>query len=295
MTLAALMYTLTGAVVRHLADSYSVFEVGFFRSIVAVAILLPAVCGFRVRRIREVLRTDRFSMHLLRTGLSYVGIMAWFYGVSRIPLSDYYALQFLTPLFTMAGAALLLGEATRLRNWLAVLVGFAGAMVIVRPGFAEVGFGTLAALGAALVFASVNNAARVLSRTDSATHHRRLGQPDPDPVVAASGASRMGHADMGRPALALLRGPDRDGGAVRDHPGGGDGRGTDHPAARFRPAAVRRRARLDRLRRRLRSLDLGRRGDHLRRRVLRAPQGEEIVATRSFRWKSAAVPIGKLA
>ena len=169
MTLAALMYTLTGAVVRHLADSYSVFEVGFFRSIVAVAILLPAVCGFRVRRIREVLRTDRFSMHLLRTGLSYVGIMFWFYGVSRIPLSDYYALQFLTPLFTMAGAALLLGEATRLRNWLAVIVGFAGAMVIVRPGFAEVGLGTLAALGAALVFASVNNAARVLSRTDSAT------------------------------------------------------------------------------------------------------------------------------
>ena len=68
MTLAALMYTLTGAVVRHLADSYSVFEVGFFRSIVAVTILLPAVCGFRVARMRAALKTERFPMHLLRTG-----------------------------------------------------------------------------------------------------------------------------------------------------------------------------------------------------------------------------------
>lgn len=169
MTLAALMYTVTGAIVRHLADSYSVFEVGFFRSIVAVTILLPAICGFSARRVREAFRTERLGMHFLRTGLSYAGIMCWFYGVSRIPLSDYYALQFLTPLFTMAGAALLLGEATRLRNWLAVFVGFAGALVIVRPGFAEIGLGTLAAVGAALVFASVNNTARVLSRTDSAT------------------------------------------------------------------------------------------------------------------------------
>ncbi len=199
MTLAALMYTLTGAVVRHLADSYSVFEVGFFRSIVAVTILLPAVCGFSARRLRDAFRTERFPMHLLRTVLSYVGIMFWFYGVSRIPLSDYYALQFLTPLFTMAGAALLLGEATRFRNWLAVLVGFAGAMVIVRPGFVEVGLGTMAALGAALVFASVNNAARVLSPHGLRDHHRRLGQPDPDSAFAGARASRLGHADMDRP------------------------------------------------------------------------------------------------
>ncbi len=168
MTMAALMYTVTGAIVRHLAASYSVFEVGLFRSLVAVAIVLPLASGFSRRRMREALGTKRFPMHLLRSVLGYAGIMCWFYSVSRIPLTDYYALQFLTPLFTMAGAALLLGERTRPENWLAVLAGFAGAMVIVRPGLIEVSLGTLAALGAALLFASVNNAARVLSRTDSA-------------------------------------------------------------------------------------------------------------------------------
>lgn len=168
MTLAALMYTVTGAVVRHLADSYSVFEVGLFRSVVAVAVLLPLATGFSLKRAREALATDRFSIHLLRSVLAYAGIMCWFYGVSRIPLSDYYALQFLTPLFTMAGAALLLGESTRPANWLAVLVGFGGAMAIIRPGLIDVGTGTLAALGAALLFASVNNTVRVLSRTESA-------------------------------------------------------------------------------------------------------------------------------
>ena len=49
-----------------------------------------------------------------------------------------------------------------------MLAGFAGAVVIVRPGLIEVGLGTLAAVGAALLFASVNNTVRVLSRTESA-------------------------------------------------------------------------------------------------------------------------------
>ncbi len=168
MLLAALMYTLTGAMVRHLAAGYSVFEVGFFRSVIALAILLPFALGGSRRTVHERLRTRKFPLHVLRTVLAYVGIMCWFYAVSHIPLADYYALQFLTPLFTMAGAALLLGERIGCRHWLAALVGLAGALVILRPGLIEVGLGVVAAVGAALFFASTNWTVRVLSRTDSA-------------------------------------------------------------------------------------------------------------------------------
>ncbi len=174
MLLAAAMYTVTGATVRQLAEAYSVFEVGFFRSIVAVAILLPLALR-PARRAEEGprdrwrgLRTRRLPLHLLRTALAYVGIMCWFFAVSRIPLAEYYALQFLTPLFTLAGAVLLLGERAGLRHWFAALVGLAGAWVVLRPGLVPVGPGALAALGAALFFAATNCTVRVLTRTDSA-------------------------------------------------------------------------------------------------------------------------------
>lgn len=174
MLLAALMYTVTGAMVRHLAAGYSVFEVGFFRSVVAVAILLPLALRPARPGAGEPgagpggLRTRKLPLHALRTALAYVGIMCWFFAVSRIPLADYYALQFLTPLFTMAGAALLLGERTGWRHWLAALAGLAGAWTILRPGVAAVGAGALAAIGAALFFAATNWTVRVLARTDSA-------------------------------------------------------------------------------------------------------------------------------
>lgn len=168
MVSAALMYTVTGAMVRHLAATYSVFEVGFFRSMVAVLILLPFVLGPNWRTARERLTTHKFPLHVLRSVLAYIGILCWFYAVSRIPLSEYYALQFLTPLFTMAGAALLLGERTSYKHWLAVLVGLAGALVILRPGLIAISLGAVVAIGAAFFFASTNWTVRVLSRTESA-------------------------------------------------------------------------------------------------------------------------------
>lgn len=164
MLLAGACYTLTGAIVRHVAETYSVFEVAFFRSLFALALMVPLL----LRVGWSSLRTTKFPLHGLRTALGYTGILCWFYGVSAIPLSDYYALQFTTPLFTIAGAVLFLGERAGARHWLAVAVGFGGALVILRPGLIGVSLGALAAVGAALFFAAVNNCVRVLSRTDGA-------------------------------------------------------------------------------------------------------------------------------
>lgn len=163
MLLAAMGYIITGALVKHLAGRYSVFEVAFFRSAFAVILLAPMIYRIGLGGFR----TQKFPLHVLRAVMGYLGIMCWFYGVSRIPLSDYYALQFTTPLFTIAGAVLVLGERSSVRHWLAVFVGFGGALVILRPGFNEVGLGGLAAIAAAVSFAAVNNTIRFISRTDS--------------------------------------------------------------------------------------------------------------------------------
>jgi len=162
MVLAAFSYAMTGVMVRHLADDFSVFEIAFFRCLIAVLMIAPLIMRSPVTSFR----TTQLPMHGLRVVLTYAGIMCWFYGVSVIPLADYYALQFTLPLFSIAGAVLFLGERADARTWLAVAVGFLGALVILRPGVIAFSLGALAAVGAALLFAGVNTCVKVLSRKE---------------------------------------------------------------------------------------------------------------------------------
>ena len=105
-------------------------------------------------------------MHILRAVVGYGGILCWFYGVSHIPLADYYALQFTMPLFTIAGAVVLLRERVSTKAWIAVAFGFLGALVILRPGLIEISLGALGALGAAVCFAAINIMIKVMARRD---------------------------------------------------------------------------------------------------------------------------------
>jgi S-adenosylmethionine uptake transporter len=165
MMAAGLGYAATGALVRLVAQDYPVFEVVFLRCVIALAVLAPMI-----RRLGlGALKTEQPAWHGLRAVLGYVGILLWFYGVSVIPLADYYALQFTMPLFTIAGAALLLRERVDTVAWIAVGVGFLGALVILRPGLAAVSLGAVAALGAALMFAGANICIRIMSRKDDTT------------------------------------------------------------------------------------------------------------------------------
>ena len=165
MMLGGLCYAITGALVRVVADTYPMFEVVFLRSVIATMMMIPLFA----RRGFGLLRTIQPGMHLMRAAIGYAGILCWFYGVSNIPLADYYALQFTMPLFTIALAVLVLGEAGGSRTWIAVAVGFLGALVILRPGLITVSLGALAAVAAAFAFAVVNIFIRVMSRKDDAS------------------------------------------------------------------------------------------------------------------------------
>ena len=164
MLLAGTGYAVTGAIVRHLAVTLPVFELAFLRAALTLALFLPYI----VRAGRAGLATRQFRVHALRSVLTYGGIVFWFFGVSAIPLGDYYALYFTMPLFTIAGAAIALRERVPTPIWLAVAVGFAGALIIIRPGLIEVSFGAVCALASAVTYAASNVVTRVLSRRDSA-------------------------------------------------------------------------------------------------------------------------------
>ena len=65
-------------------------------------------------------------------------MLLWFVALPLTTLAEITALGFTGPIFVTIGAALFLGEDVRLRRWIAVIVGFAGAMIIIRPGFGDI-------------------------------------------------------------------------------------------------------------------------------------------------------------
>ena len=113
------------------------------------------------------LRTKRLGLYWGRTVAGYIGMVAWFDAITLMLLADASALQFTLPLFSVIFAVVFLKEKAGPARWMATVVGFAGALVIIRPGFAEVNLGAFLALGSAALYAAGNIATKALSRTEA--------------------------------------------------------------------------------------------------------------------------------
>jgi len=164
MAAASLMVALSAACVRELSGSYSVFQLVFLRSVVGTTLLAPWM--FRMG-LRGTLMTTRLPLYMLRTALSYSGMVCVFYAIANIPIGEVYALLFLVPLITIVLAVLVLGERAGPHAWIACTVGFFGALVILRPGIIPVSLAAGAVLYTAVAYGSTNICIKALARTDS--------------------------------------------------------------------------------------------------------------------------------
>lgn len=162
MVAGGFCYVGASVCIRLLAQHYSVLMIVFVRCIIALAFIAPVLSQLKLRE----LRTNRLSIHLLRAFLSWAGMMGWFYAVKVIPISDYYALAFLTPIFTVAMAVTILHERSTVTTWITIGVGFLGALIVLRPGFSAINAGMIGAVIGAAAFAAVNLCVRVASRED---------------------------------------------------------------------------------------------------------------------------------
>ena len=117
--------------------------------------LLPYVILMRMRegQAAEPIRW-RFDGAALGRGAAHaVGVSLWFYAIVRNPIADISALSNLGPVYATLGAALLFGERLRLRRMVAIGASFMGALLIIRPGFADINTGIYAMLLATPIFA----------------------------------------------------------------------------------------------------------------------------------------------
>ncbi|HUS53314.1 MAG TPA: DMT family transporter [Thermohalobaculum sp.] len=147
------------------------YQVVFLRLLFAAIALSPVL----VWRGPSMLQTSHLRLYAVRVVLGLIGMTTWFLALALLPVGEVTAIGFLTPLFSTMGAALLLGEIVRWRRWTATLIGFAGALIILRPGLGEVGPGTWLALIAALAMAATTLVIKQLSSRD-----------DPDKIVLIS-------------------------------------------------------------------------------------------------------------
>ena len=163
MTVSTFLYACTYGTVRVLSESFDSFQIVFFRSGLGVLFLLP----WLARAGLGALRTNRYGLYAVRAGLNYVGMVCLMYGIANLTLQDVTALMFTVPLFTVMFVAMLLGETVGIPRWIALAVGFVGALVIIRPGYIEMSLATLGVLGTAATYSLVNAANKSLTRTEA--------------------------------------------------------------------------------------------------------------------------------
>lgn len=138
-------------------------EVAFFRNAFGLLAMLPILLGAGP----QVWKTRQLPRYALRSGIGLVSMLCGFWALGHLPLSQATAISYSTPVFVTIAAALWLGEVVRVRRWAAVMAGFIGVLLIVRPGHHAFSFGLLVPVAAAILSAIVAIQIKQLTRTDS--------------------------------------------------------------------------------------------------------------------------------
>ena len=149
---------------KALLETYPLDQFVLLRSAIGtllLLVLLPRFGGV------SSLRTRHPWWHVLRTLLACGAMFGFFYGLSQMPLVSALAVGFTAPLMMTALSALLLGDAVGWRRWLAVAAGFAGVVILLRPGADGPLFAYLAVLFAAFCYACTAITARILDASET--------------------------------------------------------------------------------------------------------------------------------
>jgi len=161
---STLFFGLMAVVIRLASESLHTFEIAFFRNFFGLAAALPLL----LKHGSGLLKTEQLPRYFFRCVIGVVSMFCGFWAIGHLPLAQAVSLSYSTPLFVTIAAVWWLGEHVRARRWAAVVLGFIGVLVIVRPGSADFTAGTLVALSAAVLSGLVSVMIKQLSRTEPA-------------------------------------------------------------------------------------------------------------------------------
>lgn len=159
MAVSGLMFVGVTALVKHVGDGLPAAQTAFLRYLLGLVFLLPMI-----RPIMAAKMTPRqLKLFGLRGVVHTVAVILWFFAMTRIPLAEVTAMNYLNPVYVTIGAALFLHEPLPPRRMAAVVAALIGAIIILRPGAREIDPGHIAMLFTALLFAMGYLTAKQLS------------------------------------------------------------------------------------------------------------------------------------
>lgn len=167
MVIATICFTSMQSVIRIVAEDATnplhPLAIVFLRNVFGVIALAPVL----LRSGWLVFRTRRIKLHFARALVQSGGMMSFFVGLTMIPFAEVTALSFSAPLFATVLAVLVMGERLRMRRISALIIGFAGVLVVVQPGTGALSVGALLILGSSFIWSVAMTIIKSLSRTES--------------------------------------------------------------------------------------------------------------------------------
>jgi len=165
MAASGLCFVLVAVLVRWVGTDLSAPQAAFIRYLFGTLMLAPIF----LRIARKELQVNAIGLMTVRGVAHGLAVILWFFAMARIPMAEVTAIGYLTPIVVTVAAAMFLGERLQARRIIAVLIGFVGVLVILRPGFQTLSIGQLAQLATTPLFALSFILTKKLTDTDSNT------------------------------------------------------------------------------------------------------------------------------
>lgn len=159
MLVTGLCFVAVTAIVKYMGPRVPPAEAAFLRYLLGLVFLIPMLPAVRAAHLTP----RQWKLFTLRGVFHSVGVILWFYAMTRIPIAEVTAMNYLAPVYVSIGAALFLGEKLAMRRIAAITVALIGTAVILRPGFREVEAGHIAMLFCAVTFAGSYLLAKIMA------------------------------------------------------------------------------------------------------------------------------------
>jgi len=163
MCTSTVLFASMHVLVRYASKDLPPLEIAFFRNAFGIIVFLPLLLSSGL----AFMRTKRLGLHAVRGLLNVCAMLSFFTALSLTPVARVTALSFSSPLFMALLSVLFLGERFRIRRWIALVLGFTGTLIIIRPGMIPVDLGSILVVGSGLIWAVTMVVIKILSRTES--------------------------------------------------------------------------------------------------------------------------------
>jgi drug/metabolite transporter (DMT)-like permease len=162
--LAWVMLPIMDGFAKYLSADLPVLQITWARYFFTVAFTFPIMLFFYRNQLKW---SDKPKLQIIRGLILLIANICFFYSISVISLAKALTLAFVAPLIVTAFSPMFLGEKVGFRRWSAVVIGFVGSLVVIRPGFVEINLASLAALGTGIMYGFYLIITRKLSTSDN--------------------------------------------------------------------------------------------------------------------------------